>query len=291
LNVDYVINGENRSVGAPGELIDISVPKQGDAPAAHLWHFLRDEVNSLKRWDSNRAVATYTITQLVHGQQSSLTFQSEALFELKEELTNMLFKFTNNKPWEMKKYTKRLVRVMFLSFVDLFQQYKETTERLSAVAIAKGLVQGWKESTELYQITSPFLPCMSLLFEDNAPWRKTEEYSVQRETFFETQNACVGSAVNPEGGLLWFHADEHAEYFQFMQSPQSKGTILYNLVTEHIIAVLQSLLISPKISRMLNQEKRLCLSWRNARRTWAMRNSLLTPSSHTWPCSMIFCFC
>lgn len=244
INVDYVISGENGTVGAPGELIDISVPKQGDVPAAHLWHFLRDEVNILKkRWDSNRAVATYKITQIVRGQQSSLTFHSEALFELKEELTNMLFASTHNKPWEMKKYEKRLARVMFLSFVDLFQQYEDMSMRLSALAITKGLVQGWKESTELNTFTTSFLPCMSFLFGDNAPWRKTDKHPNQTTSFFLDQKLCVGSAENPDG-LFWYHANAHAEYFQFMQSPQSQETILYNVIVEHAVAVLQGLVVN-----------------------------------------------
>mmetsp|Transcript_98909 Transcript_98909/g.190975 ORF Transcript_98909/g.190975 Transcript_98909/m.190975 type:complete len:706 (-) Transcript_98909:71-2188(-) len=243
LEVAYTINNRNGTVAAPGELIDISVPKKGDAPAGHLWSFLRDEVGSNKRWDSNRAITTYKITQLLQGQQSSLTFHSEALFELKEELTNMLFASTHNRPWDMKKYEKRLARVMFLSFVDLFQQYKETADRRSVVAIAQALVQGWKESTKLNSFTTPFLPCISLVFADNATWRGIQEVSEQEASFFFAQQACVGSSETPVG-LFWYHAEEHNEYLAFMQSEQSSQTILYNVVAEHALAVLKALLVS-----------------------------------------------
>jgi len=239
-----VINDHNGSVSAPGELIDITVPKKGDTPASHFWHFLHDEVTTYSRkWNSNRAIATYKITQHVQGQLSSLTFISEALFELKEELTNMLFKFTNNKPWKMKKYEKRFVRVMFLSFVDLFQQYGDMDHRRSAVVTTRALVQGWKESRN--KVTTPFLPCISGVFAETASWRGIQDHSEQQANFFQAQDACVGSENNPVG-LHWFHAAEYNEYLQFMKSEQSMNTILYNVVAEHALAVLKALLVGRK---------------------------------------------
>ena len=100
INFNYVFSGRNRNIG--GELIDVSIPHRLDHNLPHFFHHL-DYVHQY---------------QLEFGSKV-LNFYSYSLPYLISDLEYILFKFVDL-PWKTPKYDKRLNRLFYLYFIDMF---------------------------------------------------------------------------------------------------------------------------------------------------------------------------
>lgn len=94
-----------------GELIDVSLPKKADSGLSHFF-------------DTPNAIDKYELK--LNG--SSLRFFGYSLAFLIDDLDLILF-IRSEKPWDDKKYVKRLNRLFYLCFVETFVVLGSNTER------------------------------------------------------------------------------------------------------------------------------------------------------------------
>ena len=100
----FLINGSNKThVYAPGELIDVSIPRFNDMTLRHMYdHFdlyVTDYVFNFSNTHRHFKLLGYSFDYLI------------------DDLARMLFTDTHNKPWIDKKYNKRLNRFMILGLI------------------------------------------------------------------------------------------------------------------------------------------------------------------------------
>nr|QBK93011.1 MAG: uncharacterized protein LCPAC403_01450 [Pithovirus LCPAC403] len=108
-------DGSTENVG--GELIDVSIGHRNDANILHFWDNLSDNI------------ITYNLTFDV---DCKLTFYSYSLLYLVYDLEYILFE-QRMKPWHDPKYVKRLNRLFYLYFVDIFITLESGKEKLNVL--------------------------------------------------------------------------------------------------------------------------------------------------------------
>ena len=99
-----------------GELIDISISHKSNTGIDHFFDNLNDYVASYKLTYKNTA----------------LFFKSYSLAYLIEDLETILFLF-NIFPWEDNKYSKRINRLFYLYFIDIFIKKNNGPDRLDVL--------------------------------------------------------------------------------------------------------------------------------------------------------------
>lgn len=106
--------GETQNVG--GELIDVSIPHRADSKIQHFFDHM------------DRDVVRYTL----RSGETELPFNAYSLHYLTFDLEDVLF---NQKyyPWLDKKYEKRINRLMYLYFIDIFIRLENATEKLELI--------------------------------------------------------------------------------------------------------------------------------------------------------------
>jgi hypothetical protein len=109
IGFNYVINGEIMKIG--GELIDVSLPHRTDSNIKHFF-------------DSTYYINQYQLTL----EDRVLQFYSYSLRYMVSDLEYILFEFVDL-PWKTPKYEKRLNRLFYLYFIDMFLVIKENSER------------------------------------------------------------------------------------------------------------------------------------------------------------------
>lgn len=97
-----------------GELIDVSIPHKFDNNLLHFYEVGTDYIQQYKLTNQDN--------------QIELIFYSYKYTYLSHDLEYILFKFVD-KPWETPKYEKRLNRLMYLYYLDLFVKYQEMSPR------------------------------------------------------------------------------------------------------------------------------------------------------------------
>ena len=102
-----------RELNVPGELIDVSISHRLDNNLPHFFEDLKANV------------AEYAL-KLPNGDE--LKFKSLTISYLTDDLQTILFKF-NALPWDDEKYAKRMNRLVYLYFVDLFIKLKNPADR------------------------------------------------------------------------------------------------------------------------------------------------------------------
>lgn len=102
--------GECHKIG--GELIDVSIPHRLDSTTEHFFNTL------------SKNIINYTL----YHRKRSLDFLSYSLSYLIKDLEKVLFKQFLF-PWEGDKYTKRLNRLFYMYFVDIFIKVKDPVLR------------------------------------------------------------------------------------------------------------------------------------------------------------------
>jgi hypothetical protein len=114
LDINYVFDGKTVEIG--GELIDVSIPHRLDNNVGHFF----EHTDYVEKY------------QLSKGKNDVLTFYSYSLQYLVEDLEYILFRFVNL-PWLTPKYEKRLNRLFYLYFIDLFIELKNNLERKEVI--------------------------------------------------------------------------------------------------------------------------------------------------------------
>ena len=105
-------NGVLKTYNFGGELLDVSIPKRQDRG-------LR------KFFETPNVISRYELKQ---QSQPPIVFYAYTLQSLINDLDYILFEF-NEHPWDDNKYAKRLNRLFYLCFVDLFVQFGSNEER------------------------------------------------------------------------------------------------------------------------------------------------------------------
>jgi hypothetical protein len=100
----YFSDGSVKNIG--GELIDVSINHKDDYKSQLLFR------------DVDHSLTTYELYHNSDKINRLLTFKSYTLEHLTIDLELILF--VEHKPWEDKKYVKRLYRLFYLYFIDIF---------------------------------------------------------------------------------------------------------------------------------------------------------------------------
>lgn len=112
-----LIESNGKAINVGGELIDVSVSHRDDNNLPYFFETLE------------KNVTTYTLKL---PDDSELKFKSLTIAYLIKDLSTILFKF-NYLPWEDNKYSKRLQRLIYLLFVDMFIKIKDPSQRMSVL--------------------------------------------------------------------------------------------------------------------------------------------------------------
>jgi hypothetical protein len=108
-----------------GELIDVSIPHRTDTNIGYFFQNLEDNI------------AEYDLDM---GPLSNpLHFTSLSLHYLIHDLEYILYKF-NDLPWEDSKYSKRMNRLVYMYFIDMFIQTEQGSERLKIMLDVKSAI-------------------------------------------------------------------------------------------------------------------------------------------------------
>lgn len=120
-----------RQIG--GELIDVSIPHKLDNNLIHFYEVGTDYIQQYKLTEEDNNI--------------ELIFYSYKYTYLSHDLEYILFKFVN-KPWETPKYEKRLNRLMYLYYIDLFVKFSDMELRKKAVEDLNNLLSTSKFSNQ-----------------------------------------------------------------------------------------------------------------------------------------------
>ena len=113
IGFNYVFNGKTMIIG--GELIDVSLPHRYDKNVEHFF-------------EHTNYISQYQLSFV----DKKLVFYSYTLKYLVSDLEYILFDFVNV-PWKTPKYEKRLNRLFYLYFIDLFLVLGDNTERRNII--------------------------------------------------------------------------------------------------------------------------------------------------------------
>ena len=116
IQFEVTLSPSGRSMNVGGELIDVSIPH-------------RDE-SSLKKFfkDVRKNISTYSLT----FDKCEFAFIAYSMSYLIHDLEKILFEVTKY-PWLDKKYQKRLYRLFYLNFTDIFIKLEDSREKLRAL--------------------------------------------------------------------------------------------------------------------------------------------------------------
>jgi len=115
-------DGTTRNVG--GELIDVSIPHRAQRD---IVHFFKDVDKHIIRYN------------LQYSKNCNLAFNAYKLGYLINDLEVVLFE-RSKFPWQDKKYTKRINRLFYMYFVDIFLRLENGKDKLSILADFKSHV-------------------------------------------------------------------------------------------------------------------------------------------------------
>lgn len=111
-------SGHKKIVPMGGELIDVSIPNRVDNNLIHFYEVGVDYIQSYKLSKNDSP--------------DVLEFLSYKYDYLSHDLEYILFKFVS-KPWLTPKYEKRLNRLVYLYYIDLFVKLDKMIERKNAI--------------------------------------------------------------------------------------------------------------------------------------------------------------
>ena len=121
--IGFNLNTDKGTVYIGGELIDVSIPHRKDS---ELKLFFDDINNNLESFEITHDVCNFK-------------FKSYSVYYLTKDLEKILFK-QNLFPWGDAKYTKRINRVFYLYFVDIFMKMKGSNDRCQVIYDIKKLI-------------------------------------------------------------------------------------------------------------------------------------------------------
>lgn len=121
---------DGKAVAVAGELIDVSIPNRRDSNIAYFFEHLEDNITQ------------YVLDM---GPTSDpLEFTSLSLSYLIHDLEYIMYKF-NDVPWEDAKYAKRMNRLVYMYFIDMFIKTPEGSNRLKIMEEVKAAIESGKK--------------------------------------------------------------------------------------------------------------------------------------------------
>lgn len=114
--VHFVFQKDGRNKTIDGELIDVSIP-----------HRNSNEINIFYK-EVDKYVVTYTLRR----KDEKLSFYSYTVEYLIKDLERILF-LQNDRPWDDDKYAKRLNRLIFMYFIEMFSRVGNGEERIEVL--------------------------------------------------------------------------------------------------------------------------------------------------------------
>jgi len=111
-------SGQTQNVG--GELIDVSIPHRRDSNTQHFFDHIRENV----------------VRYHLRSGDQEFPFNSYSIAYLSNDLENILFN-QRDFPWLDKKYKKRINRLMYLYFIDIFIRLENAPEKLQVLRDAR----------------------------------------------------------------------------------------------------------------------------------------------------------
>lgn len=130
-------DGETTSFG--GELIDVSIPHRDQRSVYHFFE------------DISKNISTYTL-KYSRDDAGKIVFLSSSISYLTEDLEYILFKF-NDYPWQDEKYKKRLNRLLYLYFVNIFTDAGAKSRRFEVIDNFRKLILSYKEKGDRVNVT------------------------------------------------------------------------------------------------------------------------------------------
>lgn len=115
-------SGETEQIKLGGELIDVSVPRANDTGLIEFFRALKDTGDVLDHYELR-----YNNVD-GNGGADVLRFQGYSLNWIINDLEYILF-VSAKRPWDDSKYVKRLNRMFYLSFVQLFVHFDSNAKR------------------------------------------------------------------------------------------------------------------------------------------------------------------
>lgn len=128
------VDGNSRTHSFGGELLDVSLPKKADKGLAKFFR-------------TPNVISRYELQQ---PNELPITFFAYTLQSLIDDLDHILFEF-NTHPWDDNKYVKRLNRLFYLCFVDLFVKFGNNEDR-------KKYMKHWCQQIALRNTNDKFKP-------------------------------------------------------------------------------------------------------------------------------------
>jgi len=121
--VEFNLWSGDEVIHVGGELIDVSIGHRQDSGIRHFFQHVKESVTTYK----------------LKYEDKILTFKSYTLKYLTEDLETILFKF-NKFPWDDNKYQKRINRLFYLYFVDIFIKIEGGAERLEILEFIRNKI-------------------------------------------------------------------------------------------------------------------------------------------------------
>jgi len=138
----FTLINNNKLMNVGGELIDVSIPHRLDTG---LIHFFKERDHNIRTFD-------------LSFDKCDLKFKSYSISYLIDDLETILFKF-NDFPWNDLKYDKRLNRLFYMYFVDIFIKINDADKRLNIINDLKNmvLIKYFEYSIDIEEGSSIFL--------------------------------------------------------------------------------------------------------------------------------------
>ena len=138
---------DNTSLNVGGELIDVSIPHKDNFGHSHFFE------------DLNKNVTTYKLSY----KDCELSFKSSSLSYLSKDLEGILF-IQREFPWLDNKYGKRINRLFYLYFIDIFIRLEDSMEKTrilkdikSAVFIPSSKIKSIREFDKIREGIKEFI--------------------------------------------------------------------------------------------------------------------------------------
>ena len=172
-----------------GELIDVSIPHRDQTSVRHFFDHLRDNIATYTlRYGLNIEnrinEEEYEDQDQTKGRKGEIKFISSSLSYLSQDLEYILFTF-NEFPWQDEKYAKRLNRLMYLYFVDIFVESKSYEGRRNVLRNLEFFIEDPKSRFNNFVKTYKSLNISQFAAFLIRIEEKVEEKSIERDGYGE----------------------------------------------------------------------------------------------------------
>lgn len=152
--IHFILSSKTHRRRISGELVDVSIGYKNDTVTQEIFEH------------PEGAVSTYNLNH----QESNLEikFDSYSLHHIAKDLEGILFRQFGSYPWDDSKYFKRINRLMYVYFIDIFINRDNNHDRLRTledinIMILTPIVSGTKIKTQKFINSNSNLLCANLV--------------------------------------------------------------------------------------------------------------------------------